>query len=116
MHHQIERVIQRMEFMPGTVLVELSAGEQTPLGNILSLVYYQTSICDLIDPSSRFGFPHNGGQHTFTFKGPWKDAVAVLELIKEVVASKFTLSAECSKVLNEFSYISQEIISSRKKM
>jgi hypothetical protein len=114
MHQQVKNVINRLTVANGQALFELSAGEQTPLGRILNRVYYRTDICDAIDREHRFGYPHNGGQHTFVFRGPWKEAVAVLELIKEVVADKFTLPDEESQLLSEFSYISQEIIARRK--
>lgn len=113
MHAQIRTVIDRLMFTPREVLVELSADERTPLGNILYKVYYQTNICDVIDRERRWGYPHNGGSHTFTFRGPRRDAVAMLELIKEEIAEHFTLSDEESRVLSELSFVSQEIISRR---
>ena len=117
MHQQIRRIIEeRLLFTPGSVLVELTAGEQTPLGRLLYKVYYQTKICDVIDNEHRWGYPHNGGMHTFTYKGPWKDAVAMLELIKETLMENFTLDEEQRQVASELSYISQEIIAGRKKM
>jgi hypothetical protein len=116
MHHQIKEVIRRLEFKPHTVLVELTAGEQTPLGRLLCKVYYQTYICDVIEREFRFGFPHNGGQHTFTYRGPWQDAVAMLELMKETLMDNFNLSEEERQVASEFSYISQEILAGRRLM
>jgi len=114
MHAQIRNVISRLEFSTGTVLVELSAGEQTPLGRLLNLLYYQTNLCEVIDRDCRFGYPHNGGSHTFTFRGPRGDAVAMLELIKETLAEKFALQGEEAQVNSELSFVSQEILAGRK--
>jgi hypothetical protein len=118
MHAQIRNVIEGLHFTLGHVSFDLTATEQTPLGRILYCVYYGTNITDVIDRNTRWGYPHNGGQHTFEYSGPWGDAVAMLELIKEVVSEKYgdKLDATESQVLSEFSYISQEIIAGRKKM
>lgn len=113
MHPQIKHVIDRLMFTPREVLVELSAGEQTPLGRILYKVYYQTTICDVIDRERRWGYPHNGGSHTFTFRGPRRDAVAMLELIKEVIDDNFKVEGEEAKVLSQLSFVSQEILKRR---
>jgi hypothetical protein len=117
MHAQIRNVIDRLQwFSREVVLVELSAGEQTPLGRLVGRLYYQTSVMDVVDRDSRWGYPHNGGSHTFTYKGSPRDAVAMLELFKETLAENFTLNAEESQVASEFSYISQEILAGRRKM
>lgn len=115
MHAQIHYAISRLQFSPGQVLVELSAGEQSPLGKILNIVYYRTNICDVVDRDNRWGYPHNGGQHTFTFRGPHGDAVSMVELIKETVMDKFKLDDETRQVASELSYISQEILAGRRK-
>jgi hypothetical protein len=111
MHAQVRNVIDHLRFTTlNNVLVELSAGESTPLGSILSKVYYQTNICDVIDREYRSGYPHNGGMHTFTFLGPKREAVSMLELIKEVISEKFKLDNETIQVLSELSFVSQEIL------
>ena len=117
MHAQIRNVINRLELTTGgEVHVELTSGEQTPLGNLVSRLYYQTNVMAVVDRDSRWGYPHNGGQHTFQYRGSPRDAVAMLELFKEVLLDNFKLNAEESQVANEFSYISQEILALRRKM
>lgn len=114
MHQQIRHVIQRLLWVNSkTVVVELSAAERSPLGNLLSRLYYQTQAMDLVDREYRYGYPHNGGQHTFTFRGPPREAVAALELFREVLTESFALSAEESQVAHEFSFVAQEILSRR---
>lgn len=115
MHAQIHHVINRLQFSPGQVFVELSAGEQSPLGKILNIVYYRTNICDTLDRDNRFGYPHNGGQHTFSYRGTHGDAVAMIELIKETVMDNFKLDDEVRQVASELSFVSQEILSGRRK-
>lgn|SRR5574337_856401 len=117
MHAQIKHIIGRLEFKSSQdVIVELSSGEQTPMGKLLNRLYYQTGVMDVVDRDSRFGYPHNGGQHTFTYRGTPRDAVAMLELFKEVLQEKFTLTEEESQVCSEISYISQEILAGRRRM
>lgn len=111
MHHQIKHIISRLLFTPGSVQIDLSAGEQTPLGRILYKVYYQTNICDVVDREHRSGYPHNGGSHTFHYHGPKREAVAMLKLIKEVINENFKVSGEEAEVLSQLSYVSQEILS-----
>ncbi len=117
MHAQIKHVISRLVFQSSAdVIVELSAGEQTPLGKLLNRLYYRTNVMDVLDSESRYGYPHNGGQHTFTFRGTPRDAVAMVELFKEVLQEQFTLTEEESQVCSELSYISQEILAGRRRM
>ena len=115
MHAQIRTVIGSLRFTTGSVSIDLSAGERTPLGNIISRVYYETNIGDVVDRAYRSGYPHNGGQHTFHFQGPRGEAVAMLELIKETMLERFKLNEETRQVANELSFVSQEIIGHRPK-
>jgi hypothetical protein len=114
MHWQIDDVIRSIKFTPKGVFFRLSAGQDTSLGEILYRVYYQTNLCDVVSREDRFGYPHNGGQHTFEYHGNWRDAVAMIELIKEEM-DRFVLSSNAGKVAHELSYISQEILSRRPK-
>lgn len=116
MHTQIKAVISQLKFSPRNVTIELTAGEQTPLGSLLSKVYYRTSICDVVEREFLFGCPNTGGRHTFTYSGPWQDAVAMLELMKETLLDNFALNDEERQVANQLSYISQEILAARKQM
>lgn len=116
MHAQIRNVISRLAFIDrDTVVVELSAGEQSPLGRLLYRLYYQTKVMDVVDRESRFGYPHNGGEHTFSYRGKPLDAVATLEMFKEEL-EKFNLTEEESRVANQLSFVSQEILAGRRKV
>lgn len=112
MHAQIREVIEKlkMDWTGKRVVLVLTAGERSPLGTILSRVYYNTDITSIINRDELFGYPHNGGQHTFTFMGTAGDAVALVELIKETMLEKFTFDEETRRVVNEMSFISQEIL------
>jgi hypothetical protein len=116
MHHQIKKVCAGLQHHvnPKGVSFDLSAGEQTPLGRILNLMYYRTGVVDLLPRDSHFGYPHNGGMHTFHYTGPKGDAVAFLELLKEELDQpKYRLNEEERQVLRELSFISQDILSRR---
>lgn len=115
MHAQIRNVISRLQwFSRQEVLVELSASEGSALGQLVCRLYYDTRVMDVVDRQARFGYPHNGGQHTFTYRGSPSDAVAMLELFQEALR-EFKLTPEQSQVVNEFSYISQEILAGRRQ-
>ncbi len=118
MHAQIKAAIGTLRLMAGIgIYLDLSAGERTPLGNLLNIVYYQTNLCDVIDRDNRFGYPHNGGQHTFQYRGPAGDAVSMIELIKEtLLEGKYRLSEEDRQVAHELSYISQEVLALKRKV
>lgn len=116
MHAQIKGVIGTLRFIGTDLYMDLSAGEQTPLGELLYKVYYQTNVCDVIDNEHRFGYPHNGGQHTFQYRGPARDAVAAVELIKETLLEKFPkLTEEQKDVAHQLSYVSQEILALKRR-
>lgn len=115
MHWQIKHVIDMILFTRDKVSVRLSAGEQTPLGNIICRLYYQSNVMDLLSHEERFGYPHNGGSHTLELFCRPLDAVAMIEAMKEEAQIRnFALTPEESQVINEMSYISQEILSRRK--
>ena len=117
MHPQIKQVIATILFTPGKVLVRLSAGEQTPLGKIIGRLYYQSNVMDLLSHEERFGYPNNGGQHTLELNCKPLDAVAMIEAMKEVAEEKkFAYNFDESQVVAELSYISQEILSGRRKV
>ncbi len=119
MHADIKRVLSTLKKLTdhpsGRIAIDLSSGQFTPLGKILSIIYYRMDVCDLLEPMERFGFPHNGGQHTFSYRGNGRDFVAWLELVKEEVNSKFGLglTGDEHQVLSELSFISQEILALR---
>jgi len=114
MHPQIKQVCATVQHhvAPKGVSFDLRAGEQTPLGKLLSILYYRTDVLDLVPFEHRIGFPHNGGMHTLYYNGPRGDAVAFLELWKEEL-EKFNLTEEQRQVASELSFISQEILSVR---
>lgn len=110
MHAQIKRVIERLAYtLPGIVLVELTCGMQTPLGKLLHILHYRTNLTEVMDRGMIFGYPNNGGEHGFTFRGPYLEAIAAIELIKETMLDNYKLSDEERQVANELSYVSQEI-------
>ena len=65
------------------VTVFLTSGEQTPMGKVLADIYYRnhSGLCDLAP--GRTGYPHNGGQHSFSTTGTIPDVIAFLELVME---------------------------------
>lgn len=115
MHPQIQSVIDSLHFTPSTVCVTLTAGESTPLGNIVGRIYYHTDVLEVLDRNQRFGYPNNGGQHTLSFRCSPKDAVTLIELIKETVVGRFTYTEQEARVANELSFISQEILAGAHK-
>ena len=116
MHQQIRGVISQLKWFPGqVVLVDLTASEQSPLGRLVGRLYYDTDAMEVVDRACRTGYPHNGGFHTFQFKGPARDAVAMMELFKETLEDR-TRTDEERQVCNEFSYVSQEILAGRRKV
>lgn len=111
MHAQIKAACRTLKRRNGgNVQFTLTSGEQTPMGRILYFVYYRSNILDLV-PGCTTGYPHNGGQHTFTFNGPAKDAVAFVELLKEVCMERPWIACpEVRTVANELSFLTQDII------
>ncbi len=117
MHAQIKEVIRTLMFTPGKVYVRLSATEQTPLGNIIGRLYYQSRVLDLLNYNERSGYPHNGGQHTLELHCKPLDAIEMIEAMKEEAEDKkFARTPGESQVVAELSYISQEIHAARRKM
>ncbi len=119
MHADIRRVLgtlkQLSDSPKGRIAIELSSGQYTPMGKLLGLMYYRTRITDLLERTEHFGYPHNGGQHTFSYRGNGKTFVAFLELMKEELQTKFNngLNEEERQVLSELSFISQDILALR---
>jgi hypothetical protein len=109
MHPQIKEVINTLLHTLGKVHVRLSAGEQTPLGKIIGRVYYNTNVLEGLTRDERFGYPHNGGQHTLELHCKPMDAIAMLEMIKEVALDKLCRTEEERAVANQLSFVSQEI-------
>jgi hypothetical protein len=113
MHQQIKEVINSIckpgNLRPG-VEFNLSAAQQTPLGNILFRMYYYTDITDLLR-GSLSGYPHNGGRHTCHFSGSKKDALVFLELLQEELSAWFDIKKDSAEhcVLSELSFVAQEL-------
>lgn len=114
MHAQIKEVIRRLMHEPGRVYVDLSAGEQTPLGRIIGRVYYNTNVLECLSYQERAGCPHNGGSHTLTLHCRPLDAIEMIEMIKEVALERLCVTEEEREVANQLSYVSQEIHSLRR--
>lgn len=115
MHSQIKQVIATILNTPGKVLVRMSAGENTPLGKVIGRLYYQSPVMELLTHEERYGYPHNGGQHTLELHCKPLDAISMIESMKEEAQNrKLAFTPEEIQVVNEFSFISQEILKGRK--
>jgi hypothetical protein len=114
MHAQIRTIIASLLHQPGKVHVRLSAGERTPLGNIIGRVYYNSHVLEGLNYSERTGYPHNGGQHTLELHCKPLDAIEMIEMIKEEALTRLCLTEEERTVANELSFVSQEIHSLRR--
>ena len=90
----------------------LSAPEQTPLGRIVAHLYYYTNILDCIDRNTVFGYPHNGGFHTFVYAGNAHDGVALLEMLSDAVreSPRRTLGNEERTVASQLAFVAQDIL------
>lgn len=117
MHPQIKTVINSlMSQGPGRISIRLSAPQYTPLGQLLGILYYRIpDLVDMLPVTDRFGYPHNGGSHTFEYHGPAKEFVAWLELWKEQMETMRLLPEE-QEVRSQLSFISQEILSLKRKV
>ncbi len=119
MHQDIKRVLATLKALSdspkGRIAIELSAGQFTPMGRILGIMYYRLDVVDLLERTEHFGYPHNGGQHTFSYRGNGKDFVAFLELLKEELQNRFNagFNDEERQVVSELSFISQDILALR---
>jgi hypothetical protein len=66
--------------MSNRVFIDLSYRQHSPLGKALFNLYYRNkSLCDMAP--DRGGYPHNGGEHTFTIKGERGECLAFLDLM-----------------------------------
>lgn len=79
----------------GTVNLKLSQPQHTDAGRVLGDIYYRTGMLDLFDRDHRFGYPHNGGEHTLTLVNVNPvDVEAWLDLVDETFGDRgksFTL-------------------------
>lgn len=66
------------------IKLDLSRPENTPAGNFLSHLYYQTHLIDLFNRDERTGSPHNGGEHTLHLRADMTDIASFLDLIEEL--------------------------------
>lgn len=64
------------------VRVELTSGQDTPIGWVLNNLYYGNSSLYSLAPSP-VGYPHNGGEHALSITGTREDVVAYLDLLVE---------------------------------
>lgn len=110
MHTQIKAIIATLKWHKagtGEVAVQLTSGQNTPMGKLLFNLYYRMDVIDLLGKRA-CGYPHNGGEHCLFIHAPWGDVVAFLDLFQDEV-QKFKLTTEESQVAGELSFISQEI-------
>lgn len=61
-------------------LLDLTSPQDSPLGNILCHLYYNSSSLLSLAPK-RSGFPHNGWSHSFSISGSLEDLCAYLDLL-----------------------------------
>ncbi len=66
------------------VRLNLTANQNSPLGRVLHKLYYGDGELLSLCPGDQWGYPHNGGQHTFhVISREREDTIAWLELIAE---------------------------------
>lgn len=110
MHAQIKAIIASIRpATDGRVSVTLTSGERTPMGRVLYDLYYNTNLADLLSREERFGYPHNGGEHTLQLLCKPLDAIAFIEQVKETLQDKRTYDEEHRQLISELSFISQEL-------
>ncbi len=113
MHAQIKTICESLKKTPlGLTAVRLTAGQRTPMGKLLHIMYYRTDVVDAATSANLqiLGYPHNGGEHSCHVVGQRGEVVAFLELLKETVL-KFHLDAEEVRVANQLSFVSQDVLS-----
>lgn len=88
MHTQISTVIRTLQQDSRRVSFDLSADEQSPLGQLLFCIYYRSSLVDLASDQIS-GYPHNGGRHTLRWRGTPADAAAWLDLASDEWSGRF---------------------------
>lgn len=81
--------------MANRLFVTLTAPERSMLGWIIGIMYYgrfirskayTEEINTLFEMApGQSGFPHNGGEHSFSIKGTTEEVLTWLDLLKEVV-------------------------------
>lgn len=114
MHAQIKTIIASIRTIPGArVLINFTSGESTLMGRILYEMYYKTELMDMLRQNEHYGYPHNGGQHTFQLACKAIDAIAFVEQLKETMEARQFFSEELRQVISELSFISQELYAFR---
>lgn len=110
MHPQIKAIISTIRQVNGTVRLDMSADEWTPMGKLLYYTYYQTDLVDIFKEGIN-GFPHNGGQHTLTINGKRGDVVAWLEELNETLGKfRGRMQKDTLDVWMEIPFIAQEVL------
>ena len=63
-------------------LLDLTAGQHTPFGNLVGSLYYSKYGRQLLELAPyRGGYPHNGGEHTLYIRGSVEDVCAWFDLL-----------------------------------
>ena len=110
MHPQIKAIISTIRQVNGTVHLDMSAGEQTPMGKLLYYAYYRTNVVDIFKEGIN-GFPHNGGMHTLAIHGKRGDVVAWLEELNEALGLfRDRMRKDTLDVWMEIPFIAQEVL------
>jgi len=64
------------------ISVNLTMGQHTNFGKALGLIYYRNKALHALAPNPS-GYPHNGGEHSMSIRGPRDECCAFIELIGE---------------------------------
>lgn len=116
MHFQIKKVIQALRPYrdDGRVVIELTAQQSTPLGDIVADIFYRTGLLDMLNRGDYTGYPHNGGQHTLTLMIKPLDGIAFIDEVQESLKGMRDDDGDYARVLSELAFVSQELHSFRK--
>lgn len=80
--HRIKMNRVHIEKYNGGYYVDLSSGEQSPVGKILCHLFYKNDPLLSLAPYN-YGYPHNGGRHSFHLKASKDDILAFMDLMIE---------------------------------
>lgn len=72
---------------PATIRVNMSAGQETTFGKILSNLYYGSGRHLLETVTGRSGYPHNGGEHTLYVNATKEEVLSFFDQLEDRYAS-----------------------------
>lgn len=83
--------------------INASHPQHTPAGKLLGVMYYSGFIQTALSQEQRSGYPHNGGEHTFSLSMSPADIGAFLAIVKETYPSHPGTMPFCSHVQAQLS-------------